>query len=135
VRAEQACEEAVQEYVRYAGCGRLEAVQFMEGSALAPLQKRQERVISWVKSALEGGRAITPGQSISTRSRFSHNEKAPGHGAGSRIMACLAAAPRDHHFSTAVFGHPLPYQIETSSALPLSFSERVIWQVMLHLGE
>ena len=46
MRAERACGEAVHEYMRYAGYGGVEAVQFMEGFALAPLQKRQERVIS-----------------------------------------------------------------------------------------
>ena len=52
-QAEQAYEEAVQEYMRDSGCDRLEAVQFMEGSALARLQDRQERVMSWVESILE----------------------------------------------------------------------------------
>jgi hypothetical protein len=47
--AEQAYEEDVQEYMRDTGCDRLEAVQFMEGSALARLQ---ERVTSWVESTL-----------------------------------------------------------------------------------
>jgi len=52
-QAEQAYEDAVQEYMRDTGCDRLEAVQFMEGSALTRLQDRQERVISWVESILE----------------------------------------------------------------------------------
>ena len=51
-QAEQAYEEAVQEYRRDTGCDRPEAVQFMEGSTLARLQDRQERVISWVESIL-----------------------------------------------------------------------------------
>jgi hypothetical protein len=52
-QAEQAYEKAVQEYMRDTGCDSLEAVQFMEGSALARLQDRQEQVISWVESTLE----------------------------------------------------------------------------------
>jgi hypothetical protein len=50
---EQASEEAVQEYMRDTGCDRLEAVQFIEGSALARLQDRQERVMGWVESIIE----------------------------------------------------------------------------------
>jgi len=52
-QAEQAYEAAIQEYRRDTGCDRPEAVQFMEGSALARLQDRQERVINRVESILE----------------------------------------------------------------------------------
>jgi hypothetical protein len=47
--------------MRDTGCDRLEAVQFMEGSALARLQDRQERVISWVENILESRWAMAQG--------------------------------------------------------------------------
>lgn len=51
--AEQAYEEAIQEYMHETGCDRLEAIHFMEGSALARLQDRQERVMGWVERIIE----------------------------------------------------------------------------------
>ena len=52
-QAEQAYEEAIQEQMQESGCDRLEAVQFMEDSALEYLQDRQEQVIHRVESLIE----------------------------------------------------------------------------------
>lgn len=50
---EQAYEEAIQEQMQETGCDRLEAVQFMEDSALEYLQDRQEQVMLRVESLIE----------------------------------------------------------------------------------
>jgi hypothetical protein len=52
-QAEQAYEEAIQEQMQETGCDRLEAVQFMEDSALEYLQDRQEQVVHRVESLIE----------------------------------------------------------------------------------
>ena len=54
--AELAHEDAVQQHMRETGCDRLEAVQFMETTALQRLQERQERVVYAVERSL--GEAI-----------------------------------------------------------------------------
>ena len=53
--AELAHEDAVQQHMRETGCDRLEAIQFMETTALQRLQERQERVVYAVERSLGEG--------------------------------------------------------------------------------
>ena len=54
--AELTHEDAVQQHMQETACDRLEAVQFMETTALQRLQERQERVVYAVERSL--GEAI-----------------------------------------------------------------------------